>query len=90
MGGFKYLYLLLTKSLATFTKGKTLVGAFSTSPGSVKFREAPLTALVQMFHANMTPTEEYETGRYYFGLGATTPYSWGVAQVGCDWWRRVT
>ena len=43
-----------------------------------------------MFHANMTPTEEYETGRYYFGLGATTPYSWGVAQVGCGWWRRVT
>ena len=56
----------------------------------MKFRDASLTALVQMFHANMTPTEEYETGRYYFGLGATTPYSWGVAQVGFDWWRQVT
>ena len=24
--------------------------------------------------------EEYETGRYYFGLGGTAPYSWGIHQ----------
>jgi len=33
----------------------------------------------QMFHDNMTKEEEYETGRYYFGLGFTSPYSWGIS-----------
>jgi len=32
----------------------------------------------QMFHDNMTKEEEYEMGRYYFGLGYTSPYSWGI------------
>jgi len=31
-----------------------------------------------MFYENMTEGEEYEVGRYYFGLGGTAPYSWGI------------
>ena len=31
-----------------------------------------------MFSKNMTEKEEYEKGRYYFGLGYSAPYSWGI------------
>ena len=38
-----------------------------------------------MFYSNMTELEEYETGRYYFGLGYSCPFSWGVhPQVNMD------